>query len=178
MNDVVTLPNTKGINTNADGTQVFNPTVLVLRRDMARFIVRARGESPVAQSGCNPNSLQFTDVPCTDLDWGWIERFGLDGITQGCGTALFCPGNNVSRGEMAKFIGKGLNHTGSTTLCDATHPPHFDDVPCDHLFWKWIQEFYEDGITDGCGGSPPDYCPDNNIQRLEMAKFIGKGWQY
>jgi hypothetical protein len=115
-------------------------------------------------------------VPCSDADWGWIERFAADGITQGCGVKLFCPASNMSRGEMAVFLEKALNHTGSVTLCDAQHPPHFADVPCNHIYWKWIQQLYEEGITDGCTAST--YCPNDTVKRSEMAKFIGKAWQY
>jgi hypothetical protein len=171
MSDVVTS-GTFGITTNGDGTQMFNPTQLVRRRDMARFIVRARGEAQA--SNCS-SPTRFADVPCTDPDWGWIEKFAADGISQGCATG-FCPDNNNTRGEMAVFIEKGLNHTGSTTLCDAGHPPHFSDVPCTHIYWKWIQELFEDGITSGCGQTT--FCPDNSVMRSEMAKFIGKAWNY
>ncbi len=173
MNDLAQT-GTFGITNNADGTQNFNPTILVRRRDMARYIVKARGEA--ASTGCDPLRLRFTDVLCSDPDWGWIEKFAADQITQGCGTQLFCPANNVSRGEMAVFIEKGLNHTGSTTLCDAGHPPHFTDVPCNHTYWKWIQRLYEDGVTDGCAAST--YCPQSTVTRAEMAKFISRAWNY
>jgi len=177
MYDVVTS-GTDGVTTNADGTQNYNPSDLVERRDMARYVVRARAESK--KTGCG--TPFFADVPCADPDWGWIEKCHDDGIVAGCGGAPpnYCPNDPVLRSQMSVFIEKGLNHTGSTTLCDATHPPHFGDVPCDHPFWKWIQELYEEAITTGCQGppNPPLYCPDVSVSRDQMAVFVSKGWNY
>jgi hypothetical protein len=181
MYDVVTLPNTDGVTNNPDGTQNFNPATTVQRRDMARYILRARGESK--ETGCVST---FCDVPCSDPDWGWIERFYDDGFTAGCNTGCtplpaYCPNDSVLRNQMALFIEKGINHTGSTTPCDGQHPPYFCDVPCNDAFWTWIQEFYEDGITVGCGTTAcgqPSYCPTSTVPRNQMATFMALAWQY
>lgn len=176
MYDVVTT-GTDGVTTNPDGTQNYNPSDLVERRDMARYVVRARGEAK--KTGCG--TPFFADVPCGDADWGWIEKCHDDGIVAGCGGSPpnYCPDAPVQRNQMAVFIEKGLNHAGSTTLCDAGHPPYFGDVPCADPFWKWVQELYEDGITAGCQGPPtPMYCPTVSISRDQMAVFVSKGWGY
>ena len=38
----------------------------------------------------------------------------------------------------------------------------------------WVDEFYREGITTGCGGG--NYCPENNVTRAEMAVFIGRAY--
>ncbi len=164
---------TDGITTNGDTTQVFNKTVLLKRRDMSRYIIRARGETPPTPPvPCTPT---YGDVPCADPDWGYIEQITLDGIASGCGSGNFCPDGNLTRGEMAKFIVRGLNQTPyDPSLC--SNPTTFTDVPCGHTFWGAIERFYRDGITSGCGTGI--YCPNNNVSRSEMAAFISKGWQY
>ena len=39
----------------------------------------------------------------------WIIDFKNHGITTGCGGTLYCPENNVTRAEMAVFIGRAYN---------------------------------------------------------------------
>src|SRR5512135_2979286 len=46
-------------------------------------------------------------------------------------------------------------------------------VPCQDPDWGYIQKFYEDGYTAGCGGGL--YCPDSSVQRQQMAVFLLKG---
>ncbi|MEO8356949.1 MAG: S8 family serine peptidase [Chloroflexota bacterium] len=50
--------------------------------------------------------------------------------------------------------------------------PTFTDVPFTHMFWKYIEAFYDAGITTGCSQSPKKYCPLNNVTRGEMAVFV------
>ena len=65
---------------------------------------------------CVPG-VPFADVTCsTGLD-PWIEQFGLDGITAGCGGGNYCPGSTVTRGQMAVFIEKAMRGAGNW-------PPH------------------------------------------------------
>ena len=40
-----------------------------------------------------------------------------------------------------------------------------------------IEKGYVVGIYDGCtGGNPPNFCPNNNILRDQMAKFMVNAW--
>jgi Glucose/sorbosone dehydrogenases len=48
----------------------------------------------------------------------------------------------------------------------------FADVPATHIFYRYIEGFYEAGITAGCSASPRIYCPDSSVMRGEMAVFI------
>jgi CSLREA domain-containing protein len=48
----------------------------------------------------------------------------------------------------------------------------FTDVPPNHMFWKYIEAFYDAGITTGCSQTPLKFCPLANVTRGEMAVFI------
>jgi hypothetical protein len=51
----------------------------------------------------------------------------------------------------------------------------FSDVPCPGGFAvNWIEQFYSDQITSGCGTNPLTYCPDAPVKRSEMAVFVEK----
>jgi hypothetical protein len=80
----------------------FCPADAVTRAQMAKFLVKAKGESVY-----NNPTPTFTDVlPTGTWAWayGYVERIALLGITSGCTTTTYCPGNAVTRGQMAKFL--------------------------------------------------------------------------
>ena len=55
-----------------------------------------------------PAVPSFGDVPATHLFYRHIEALFASGITSGCGNGNFCPGQPVTRGEMAAFLAKAL----------------------------------------------------------------------
>ena len=61
-------------------------------------------------SGYVPPSCSgiFGDVPCPSQFANWIERLAAEGITGGCGGGDYCPGNPVTRGQMAVFLVKAF----------------------------------------------------------------------
>ena len=76
----------------------------------------ASTESVYAPPACVPG-VPFSDITCTTGFDPWIEQFGLDGITAGCGGGKYCPGTSVTRDQMAVFIEKAMRGT-------ANWPPH------------------------------------------------------
>ncbi len=159
------------------GPLIYCPENNVTRAEMAVFLLRAMHGAtyvPPAPTGV------FDDVPFPGKEWmqAWIEDFYAHGITTGCGVAplIYCPERAVTRAEMAVFVLRAT-HPGGWT------PPVtsgiFDDVPVTGKEWMepWIIEFYNEGITTGCGVSPLRYCPENNTTRAEMAVFIGRAYK-
>ncbi len=55
----------------------------------------------------------FADVTCTTPFDPWIELYATDEITGGCGGGLYCPGNPVTRAQMAVFVEKAMRGTAS-----------------------------------------------------------------
>ncbi len=64
-------------------------------------------------AGYQPPALagMFTDVPVPGKAWmePWIIDFRNHGITTGCGPTTYCPEANVTRAEMAVFIGRAYH---------------------------------------------------------------------
>ncbi len=84
----------------------FCPDATVRRDQMAPFMLKAaHGPAYVAP----PCSGIFADVPCPSLFANWIEQLKAEGVTAGCGKGtIYCPANNVNRGQMAAFLVKAL----------------------------------------------------------------------
>ncbi len=59
-----------------------------------------------------PLTATFADVPTGYIYFRAIEALAASGITSGCGGGNFCPDQNVTRGELAKFLANalGLHH--------------------------------------------------------------------
>jgi hypothetical protein len=55
-----------------------------------------------------PGTATFTDVPTGHPYFRFIEALNASGITAGCGGGNYCPGNAVTRGEIAVFLAKAL----------------------------------------------------------------------
>ena len=58
-----------------------------------------------------PTTPTFGDVPTTHTFFADIEWLAAEGITRGCNPPandLFCPGNTVTRGQMAAFLHRAL----------------------------------------------------------------------
>jgi sugar lactone lactonase YvrE len=144
------------------------PTLNVTRAQMAVFIVRAViGGDDFSYS----QTPHFTDVQPTDFGFAWIQKMYELGITTGCGPALYCPNDSVTRAQMAVFIIRA--RYGSQTAFDYTPAPYFTDVPPTGFAYNYIQRMREDNITSGCGVS--DYCPNNVVTRGDMAIFVMRG---
>ena len=48
----------------------------------------------------------------------------------------------------------------------------FDDVPPLHWAFDEVEQLVSQGVTSGCSGSPPLYCPDAQVTRAQMAIFL------
>jgi len=141
------------------------PEDSVTRAQMAVFLERGMHGSDFSPPAASGNV--FLDVGASDFAASFIEQFFLDGITSGCGGNNYCPGNAVTRAQMAVFLLRAKHGAGYTP------PPAmgvFTDVPLESFAVAWIEQLASEGITSGCGGS--NYCPDNPVTRAQMAVFL------
>ena len=113
-------------------------------------------------------------------------------MTTGCVTTpprQYCPGDNVSRGQMALFIGRAVAGsdaavpqtygpdpvTGRSYSCNAGTPNlHFTDIAtsdiyCRHTHFLWARDVIS-GFPDG------SYGPALPVTRGAMAKFLANGF--
>ena len=109
----------------------------------------------------------FLDVDCPSLFADWIEQFAAEEITAGCGDAIYCPLDPITREQSAVLILKAEHGA-------KYEPPAcaglFADVPCTSPFAVWIEQLFAEGITEGCGNG--NYCPDASTTRGQMAVFL------
>jgi photosystem II stability/assembly factor-like uncharacterized protein len=145
------------------GSGNYCPDSTLTRAQAAVLLLRSEhgsGYLPVPASG-----TVFADVPVNAFAAAWIEQLHAEGITSGCGPALFCPASPVSRAQLAVLLLKtrhGPNHVPP--------PPTgavFFDVPADAFGAAWIEELASEGITLGCGGG--NFCPDDPATRAQAA---------
>jgi 2',3'-cyclic-nucleotide 2'-phosphodiesterase (5'-nucleotidase family) len=119
-----------------------------------------------------PSTPSFVDVPEAHWAWDWIERFYSAELTTGCAWVPggYCPGDLVTREQMAVFIMRAKN-CGNYTPAPVTGPV-FSDVPASHWAAGFIRDFANQGITTGCAWVPGGYCPGDLVTREQMAVFV------
>jgi len=78
----------------------------------------------------------------------------------------FCPREPVKRWVMAVWLVRALGGEGTTTGTS-----RFSDVDA-ALWWSpYVEELADRGITTGCK-KPLSYCPDETVNRGQMATFL------
>ena len=63
-------------------------------------------------------SHNFSDVPTSHTFHTPISRLFGARLTTGCSSTKFCPGSNVTRGQMAAFLNRGLGRAADDWACD------------------------------------------------------------
>lgn len=156
--------------TGGCGGADYCPTNPVTRAQMAVFLLKGEHGGSYVPPACS--ATVFTDEPCPGGPFvDWVNQLASEGITGGCGGGNYCPGNTVTRGQMAVFLLKGQHGGGyAPPACSATV---FTDVPCPGAqFVDFINQLAAESITGGCGGG--NYCPGNPNNRGQMAVFLVK----
>jgi hypothetical protein len=118
------------------------------------------------------SATTFADVPQDHWAWKYIEALYQEGYVSGCSSdpLMFCPENELARGEMAVFIVRGVHGADFT-------PPQpteviFGDVILSEWHAKWDHQLYADGYTAGCSADPLLYCPMQTHLRKESPVYF------
>jgi hypothetical protein len=125
----------------------------------------------------------FSDVPRSQPFYKKIETMLHAGITSGCTATEYCPGNVVSRDQMAIFIAKSIagaaplipvagTISGQPYNCSPGGASRFTDVAPTDSFCKQVHYLALQNVTLGCNGT--QYCPGQAVTRDAMASFIAK----
>jgi hypothetical protein len=147
---------------NPPANDLYCPDDPVTRGQMAAFLVRALDLTAVN------GSIDFTDDDGSIFEAD-IVKLATAGITLGCNPPdndMYCPGANVTRGQMAAFLVRALHLTAVNSSIDFT-----DDNGS--IFEADIVKLATAGITLGC--NPPDndrFCPNDPVTRGQMAAFL------
>jgi S-layer homology domain len=146
---------------------LFCPGSAVTREQMAVFVLRAKEDEDFVPYPC-VGGILFPDVSESNPTCPYIQAIARRGIAGGCGGGLFCPGDPVSREQMAVFVLRTLDPALSPPACTT---PMFADVPPGSPFCRWIEDLARRGVVTGCGGE--NYCPGSAVTRDQMAVFLG-----
>ena len=134
------------------------------------FPANPGGEIRGQNSALDPTATEggrFGDDDGTTHE-GNIEVIAAASISLGCNPPLntsFCPGDSLTRGQMAAFLFRTLN----------LKPVAMDFFTDDDgtLFETEINAIAAQGITKGC--NPPlntSFCPDDSVTRGQLASFF------
>ncbi|MBL8214629.1 MAG: S-layer homology domain-containing protein, partial [Bryobacterales bacterium] len=163
--DYITLMKRYG-NSVGCGNNNYCPEDVTTRAVMAELIIRAR----FGETFSFVTTPFFTDVPSTHPQFKYIQKMKELGITDGCTATTYCPGNPVTRGEMAVFLIR--TRLGVLTPQQFTFgtTPLFTDTPASNIFFAYIQKMKELGITAGCTATT--YCINDPNTLGQMAVFV------
>ncbi len=139
----------------------------VTRAQMAVFLIKAKHNLSLVPP--TATGTLFTDVPVGSFAANWIEQLANEGVTGGCGGGNYCPGNSVTRAQMAVFL---LKSEHGALYVPPVATGVFADVPPGSFAADWIEQLAAEEITGGCGGG--NYCPNNPVTRGQMAVFLSK----
>jgi hypothetical protein len=89
--------------TNGCGDGNYCPFDAVTRAQMAKFLLMAKHGSWYNPPDVGDNT-GFFDVLTSFWAAAWIKQLAIEGITSGCGSGNYCPFDNVTREQMAKFL--------------------------------------------------------------------------
>jgi Tol biopolymer transport system component len=116
----------------------------------------------------------FDDASQSNVFFDDIVWLAVQGITRGCNppdNTLFCPGDFVTRGQMAAFLVRTLHYTdvGSGNL-------FVDDGGS--TFELDIDKLGTAGVTLGCNPPVNDrFCPNALVTRGQMAAFLARAFR-
>lgn len=140
--------------TSGCSPSLYCPNANVTRGEMASFLARALALPSTPTD-------YFTDDNGTTHEAN-INKVAAAGITSGCSANLYCPGANVTRGEMASFLARAL-------ALPSTVVDYFtDDNGTTHE--TNINRLRHANLTSGCTATT--YCPTANVTRGQMAAFL------
>jgi hypothetical protein len=125
----------------------------------------------------------FTDVPKSQPFYKKIETLLHVGITAGCTPTAYCPGDDVSRSQMAIFLARAIagigatlpvsgNVNGSPYDCESGGTSLFTDVAPTDPECKAVHYIAAKNVTTGC--APNLFCPTLDVMRSDMAIFVAR----
>lgn len=158
---------------------VIGIVALVLLAVVARAVAR---QTNCASSQSSPVNCSFSDTSGLVNPWAAaVTSVCNSGLMPGCSDpaltpAYFCPGETVSRDDMAVFLGRGLHPSPTPTPTPAITSPYADVAPT-YCLANWIEQLYADGISctsTACAGG--SFCPGRALTRAEASELAGKAW--
>ncbi len=152
------------------------PTSIATGTSIVTQTAATQTSTPVATAtSC---TLSFTDVNQSNTFYLNIRCLACRGIISGYADGTFRPGNEITRGQIAKIVSNAAGYQ------DDPGPRIFEDVDLANTFYTWINRLSNRGFMSGyaCGTIPEEPCnaPDNrpyfrpfaNATRGQLAKIV------
>ena len=181
--------------TKGTSATTYSPLMSVTREHMALFLTRLAGVMGV-EVNSDPADAGFTDIgDLSAKSQMAINQLADLEITKGTSATTYSPDDAVTRGQMAQFIARVMNHITpiadgalglSTTTqfgytpADVENNRNLKDAPIGTPFtdlgratkdeYDSITNLYELGVVSGV--SDTSYAPGNDITRAAMAGFM------
>jgi hypothetical protein len=126
--------------------------------------------------------INFSDVPSGNTFYANIRCLACRGVLGGYADGTFRPGNNLTRGQIAKVVSNAAGYV------EPPGTPIFEDVPATNTFYEWVQRLSRRGHMGGypCGLVPQEPCGANNLPyfrpfanatRGQLAKIVASAAQ-
>ena len=130
---------------------------------MAASVVTAAHAPAAAQPGGFPDVTDGVHKPAIDA----LAARGLfDGTL--CADGGFCPDEAIDRKTMAVWVVRAPEDDEPAGVDES----RFDDVDADEWWAAHVGRFAELEITLGCATNPLRYCPEQPVNRGQMASFL------
>ncbi|HKP52514.1 MAG TPA: S-layer homology domain-containing protein [Chloroflexia bacterium] len=134
--------------------------------------------TPIAAPTSTPCALTFADVPVDHAFYSFIRCLACRGIISGYSDGTFKPGNDITRGQIAKAV------SNSAGFSEDPGSQIYEDVPVGSPFYAWVNRLSMRGHMGGypCGLVPEEPClppnnrpyfrPNANATRGQLAKIV------
>jgi glucose/arabinose dehydrogenase/plastocyanin len=132
-------------------------------------------------------AVSFSDVPSGSTFYTYVQCLACRGILGGYSDGTFRPGNNVTRGQLAKIVANAAGW--AETVSGQT----FSDVTPGSTFYDFVERMASRGYIGGyaCGGTNPQtgqaetcdgsnrpyFRPNNSSSRGQIAKIVAQSAQ-
>jgi DNA-binding beta-propeller fold protein YncE len=113
----------------------------------------------------------FYDVPWYFWAFEEVGACVEAGVVSGYGDGLYHPERQVTRGQMAVFVARGLAE-GDEGIPDFTGTPTFPDVDAEHWALDYVQYVVEQNVVGGYLDGT--YRPTNEVTRDQMAVYVAR----
>ena len=97
---------------------------------------------------------------------GALNRLAAANVLRGCGEALACPNDSVTRGQFAALLARSL-------ALPRTDTDYFSD-DASSIFENDINAIAELGITRGCHDTTDRFCPSEAVFRDQAATLLAR----
>ena len=150
---------------------------VLARRWAAVAAAAAVGLGPVAPAGAaaahpaaSSGSAAYSDIAEDAYYFDAVDALAAVGVFEGtdCGEGRFCPDDPLKRWQMAVWLIRALGESAPSPAGQS----RFDDVSTGDWWMPYVERMADLGITVGCSGDPPKYCPGSSVTRGQMASFL------